>query len=92
MPPDTGNIADFIGVVEDWLSFVNAIRLANEASRLITDLLNTVPCGIMTKITICFDEGPPPRDLTVTLSNGAIAGNPCIHCGVFTYKGTQGCQ
>lgn len=84
------NIGSFLGVLTNWLNFVNAINQTSAASRLIEQELSNVPCGHAVDVTVCFDPGPPPCDLTVDLASGAII--TCrLKCKTFSLLGTQGC-
>ncbi len=83
------NAGDFVGVINEFLKFYNAVRLTNKAARSIDQLRGTVACGDITRAHICFNPGPPPHGLRVGL--GDAVSSPKLRCVGINIVGTKGC-
>jgi len=83
------NSGDFVGVINEFLNFYNAVRLTNRAAQLIDELRGKVPCGDVARAHVCFNSGPPPHGLRVGL--GDAVSSPKLRCVGINIVGAKGC-
>jgi RHS repeat-associated protein len=83
------NAGDFVGVINHFLNFYNAVNLTNQTTQQINALARTIKCDEPKEAHVCFDPGPPPRDVTVGL--GSAIYSKKIKCVIFEIVGTKDC-
>lgn len=87
----TPNASDFFEVLQTFLSFYHAVNLTNEAMSKIDAARASLPCGQRKRITLCFNPGPPPSNVQVYETVGAIHSESSS-CTVLEVSGSNCCH
>ncbi len=87
----TPNASDFFEVLQTFLSFYHAVNLTNEAMSKIDAARAGLPCGQRKRITLCFNPGPPPSNVQVYDTVGAIHSENSS-CTVLEVSGSNCCH
>ena len=88
---ETPNLADFVKVINHFLSFFNAIDKTNYAWEKIYEIQKTIPCNEERIVWVCYTPGPPVRNVDVILGEGVIF-NPKDKCISIPVRGIKDCK